>query len=228
MEKSGRGGATAAVAEYVQRAGCRRQSLLAHFSERRGPCNSAEGEQLCDYCQDPRGVTAKLASLEEKLNVAAVAARVAEAAGSRYTQGNIASSVGSVHEDPYDRADPGSDRECEVENDQSTTSRRPKTTAVTPNTNESNAAFRALAPTTNPPPASGNAKNIAFTIKRKPPGVTLMSSKMLEAVIKGEKHVSESSINDVNNMEISASETALPKPKRRAFNAPRRVKIPEK
>jgi superfamily II DNA helicase RecQ len=111
MEKGERAGATAAVAEYLQHAGCRRQALLAHFSERRGPCCAADGEELCDYCKSPGTVASMLGKVEAINSAAATAALVAE----RNHRGNGGDSeqmhAGDTVEeqDPYDRIDPGSD-----------------------------------------------------------------------------------------------------------------------
>ena len=78
MEKSGSGGggATRAVAEYLQQPRCRRKALLAHFNERRGlPCAADQGEELCDYCKSPGAVARQIESVEEKLIEAAIARR---------------------------------------------------------------------------------------------------------------------------------------------------------
>jgi RecQ family ATP-dependent DNA helicase len=71
MERGPKCGATAAVAAYVQSACCRRQSLLAHFGERRGVCSSNDkDEELCDFCLDAGGVRKRLEQVEEKLAAA--------------------------------------------------------------------------------------------------------------------------------------------------------------
>lgn len=59
LEKPGREGGAAAVAEYALNAGCRRAALLRRFGES-GPksCIATDrGNQLCDYCADPHRVT---------------------------------------------------------------------------------------------------------------------------------------------------------------------------
>jgi RecQ family ATP-dependent DNA helicase len=77
MERGERRGATAAVAAWAQNAACRRRALLAHFGERHGACDTAAGEQLCDFCADGRAVRAALAAVERKLEAAAVKAQQA-------------------------------------------------------------------------------------------------------------------------------------------------------
>ena len=70
----GGGGATAAVAQYVLGAGCRRMVLLRHFGEKResdtkqrNGCRVENGEQLCDYCHSPQKVCRNAAAVEEKI-----------------------------------------------------------------------------------------------------------------------------------------------------------------
>jgi len=110
MEKGERVGATAAVAEYLQQAGCRRQALLAHFSEKRGPCSSKDGEEFCDYCKSPGRVASQLRKVEEINNAAAAAA----SAGGKDKRDVVLQLHGGDNveeDDPYDRLDPGSDDE---------------------------------------------------------------------------------------------------------------------
>ncbi len=95
MEKGERAGSTAAVVRYLQHARCRRQALLAHFSEKRGPCSSKDGEELCDYCASPRAVVSQLQKVEAITKAAASAAEK--------------KSSDKEDEDPYDRVDPGSE-----------------------------------------------------------------------------------------------------------------------
>lgn len=217
MERGERGGATAAVADYIQSAGCRRQALLAHFSERRGPRCVVDGEQLCDYCQSPRGVTAKLAALEEKLEAAAVALRAAEAG---HMHDNNESSAA---EDPYDRADPGSDLETGNED---VIGEAGKAAVLLPR-----GAAGAVASMLRPlPPRNGTAisgTRVTIPAKRKPPLPTMMTSRQLEALTKGEK-VAPAAVNRSSEVEPAAKLQAVSKPKRRAFNAPRRIQVPEK
>lgn len=106
MERGFRSGATTAVAEYAQAPACRRQVLLRHFHEKRGPCSAEAGEELCDYCADPRKVRAGLAGVEAKLQQARRACDGATACEGM-EDGTAA--------DPYDTVDPGSDGEAALE-----------------------------------------------------------------------------------------------------------------
>lgn len=95
----GSGGATAAVAEYLQGAGCRRRVLLSHFGERREGCGAAEGEDLCDWCADPRRAGARLAEVEARLTAAAGAAEAeAEAAAEQNQRRDSGSGWGEEEE----------------------------------------------------------------------------------------------------------------------------------
>lgn len=49
-----RAGSTAALASIVNEVQCRRRQMLLYFGERRGACNAAQGEELCDVCRDPK------------------------------------------------------------------------------------------------------------------------------------------------------------------------------
>ncbi|KAG7667180.1 hypothetical protein Ndes2526B_g04315 [Nannochloris sp. 'desiccata'] len=111
MEKGERAGATAAVAGYVHQAGCRRQALLAHFSERRGPCSSKDGEELCDYCKSPGRVASRLKKLDEISNAAATAVITEKNRGELVLQLHRGDNDNAEEGDPYDRLDPGSDDE---------------------------------------------------------------------------------------------------------------------
>eukprot|EP00798_Chlamydomonas_sp_ICE-L_P016195 gene16195-22358_t len=85
MERGCRGGSVALVAGYCYDSGCRRKNILEYFDERGRRCSQAAGDQLCDYCNDPKAVKAcgtKLEQCKEKSSMAAsIRGAMSQAAG---------------------------------------------------------------------------------------------------------------------------------------------------
>jgi superfamily II DNA helicase RecQ len=210
MEKGERAGSAAAVAGYLQQSGCRRRALLAHFSEKRGPCSAQDGEELCDYCQRPGAVVSQLAKVEEINNAAARAALVADKfrGGDGIQHSHDGDTVDE--DDPYDRIDPGSCGEEEdgkhLDKKQAFSEKRNTAAVASPHT---------------------------LPVKRKPLGTSLKPLTFVKVETKrnDEKRYAVQQTED--QIENSAGEAAVAAmagavavaKKRRPFVAPRRLEI---
>ncbi|KAL4436561.1 hypothetical protein ABPG75_003700 [Micractinium tetrahymenae] len=134
MERGARQGAVGSVAAYIQEPRCRRRALLSYFGEKRtGGCQEGAGEQVCDFCRNPRAVLGQLAALERSLERSA-AAEAAEAAGG----------------DPFERCDAGSGAEEGTEQQQQQQAKRQRGRAATPVCSDGDCADSAAATASDP------------------------------------------------------------------------------
>jgi len=218
MEKGERTGATAAVAEYLQQAGCRRQALLAHFSERRASCSSKNGEELCDYCRTPGRVASQLRKVEE-INDAAAASALANEKDKKDLVLELHGGDSVEDIDPYDRLDPGSDVE---ENITKTKKKDEKQGGDTPSFLEKkkSAAVSVITLPAKRKPLGPSLKPLVSVNVVKSKAESKQNGEEMDAMQQMEEHV-EHAVGDATA--VAAAGGAMVRKRRPLFVAPRRV-----